>query len=117
MHARYVQALSATAPLSYILSLQSGKDPIEGYLEITESPWFNIMDVLDVERLLLLAYESIVLDDPEREAKQRLETARIQEEYRLMRLDPAWQKRKLDCERTEKEQAAKRRKARKARRS
>jgi hypothetical protein len=62
----WVQVLSATAPLSYILSILAGKGYIEGNLEISESPWFNLLSLSHLERLLLSAFEFATLTEHKR---------------------------------------------------
>lgn len=66
VHSCWVQVLSATAPLSYILSIHEGRDQIEGSLEINESPWFNILTSPGLERLLLFAFEFTTLNEQKR---------------------------------------------------
>lgn len=62
----WVQVLSATAPLSYIMSILEGRKDIEGSLEISESPWFNLHSPSSLEQLLSYAFESVTLDEPEK---------------------------------------------------
>ncbi|KAF4628437.1 hypothetical protein G7Y89_g9718 [Cudoniella acicularis] len=66
VHSCWVQVLSATAPLSYIMSILEGRDSIEGILEIIESPWFNLLSLPSLEQLLLYAFESATLTEHER---------------------------------------------------
>jgi hypothetical protein len=61
VYSSWVQVLSATAPLSYIMSILERRDHIEGNMEISESPWFNLLSLPDLERLLLFAFESATL--------------------------------------------------------
>lgn len=66
VHSCWVQVLSATAPLSYIISILERRDFIEGILEIIESPWFNLLSLPSLEQLLLYAFESVTLTEHER---------------------------------------------------
>lgn len=66
VYSSWVQILSATAPLSYILSMLQRKGHIEGHMEISESPWFNLLSLSGLERILLYAFESTTLVDHKR---------------------------------------------------
>jgi hypothetical protein len=66
VHSCRVQILSATAPLSYIMSILEGTENIEGSLDISESPWFNLVSLPSLEQLLLSAFESTILTKHER---------------------------------------------------
>ena len=61
VHSYWVQVFSAEAPLSYMKSILEGKSHVKGSLEITESPWISILSLPNIERLLLLAFESVTL--------------------------------------------------------
>lgn len=49
VYSSWLQVLSATAPLSYIMSILERRDHIEGNMEISESPWFNLLSLPDLE--------------------------------------------------------------------
>jgi hypothetical protein len=38
-----------------------GRDHIEGNMEISESPWFNLLSLPNLKRLLLFAFKSATL--------------------------------------------------------
>ena len=66
VYSSWVQALTADAPLSYIQSLFGGSDYIEGSMEICQSPWFDLLSLAGLERILLYAFESVTLSDKKR---------------------------------------------------
>jgi hypothetical protein len=61
IYSHWVQVVTAKTTRSYITSIIEGRDDIADLIEISQTPWFNFINVQGQQRILLAALEDIDL--------------------------------------------------------
>jgi hypothetical protein len=64
IYSQWVQVITAKTTRSYVTSIIEGWDDIADQMEIYQTPWFNFVDILGQQGLLLCTLAQVELQGP-----------------------------------------------------